>query len=97
MGRKCINCGDEIIVGKVLHEIDDDVYEVEIKIECLACQVLTRTKMEKRELLDKLKQKRQRLIYLEERLKLRKIKNQRGTYSKYCEERYRNADNFEDF
>lgn len=87
MGRKCINCGGDIVVGKVLHEIEDDVYEVEIKTECVYCEVLTRTKVEKRELLDKLKQKRRRLIYLEERLNLRKLKNQI--------ERYPN--NFEDF
>jgi len=87
MGRKCINCGGDIVVGKVFHEIEDDVYEVEIKTECVYCEVLTRTKVEKRELLDKLKQKRRRLIYLEERLNLRKLKNQI--------ERYPN--NFEDF
>lgn len=87
MGRKCINCGGDIVVGKVLHEIEDDVYEVEIKTECVYCEVLTRTKVEKRDLLDKLKQKRRRLIYLEERLNLRKLKNQI--------ERYPN--NFEDF
>ena len=97
MGRKCINCGGDIVVGRVMHEIEDDVFDVEIKTECIYCEVLTRTKVEKRELLDKLKQKRRRLIYLEERLNLRKLKNQRGTYSKYCEERYRNPDNFEDF
>ena len=28
---------------------------------------------------------------------LRKIKNNRGNYTKYCEERYCNPDNFEDF
>jgi hypothetical protein len=87
MGRKCINCGGDIVVGKVLHEIEDDVFDVEIKTECVYCEVLTRTKVEKRELLDKLKQKRRRLIYLEERLNLRKLKNQI--------ERYPN--NFEDF
>ena len=87
MGRKCINCGGDIVVGKVLHEIEDDVFDVEIKTECVYCEVLTRTKVEKRDLLDKLKQKRRRLIYLEERLNLRKLKNQI--------ERYPN--NFEDF
>jgi exosome complex RNA-binding protein Rrp4 len=87
MGRKCINCGGDIVVGKVFHEIEDDVYEVDIKTECVYCEVLTRTKVEKRDLLDKLKQKRRRLIYLEERLNLRKLKNQI--------ERYPN--NFEDF
>ena len=87
MGRKCINCGGDIVVGRVMHEIEDDVFDVEIKTECIYCEVLTRTKVEKRELLDKLKQKRRRLIYLEERLNLRKLKNQR--------ERYPN--NFEDF
>jgi len=87
MGRKCINCGGDIVVGKVLHEIEDDVFDVEIKTECVYCEVLTRTKVEKRELLDKLKQKRRRLIYLEERLNIRKLKNQI--------ERYPN--NFEDF
>ncbi len=97
MGRECINCGGEIIVGKVLHEVEDNVYEVEIKTECLACEILRRTRNEKRDLLDKLKQKRRRLIYLEERLKFRKIKYNRGNYTKYCEERYSNPDNFEDF
>tara|TARA_B100001059_G_scaffold90400_1_gene89098 strand:+ start:1668 stop:1961 length:294 start_codon:yes stop_codon:yes gene_type:complete len=97
MGRECINCGGEIIVGKVLHEVEDNVYEVEIKTECLPCEILRRTRNEKRDLLDKLKQKRRRLIYLEERLNLRKIKNNRGNYTKYCEDRYCNPDNFEDF
>lgn len=97
MPRKCVTCSDDIVVGKIITDLDNGLQEVEILTECLYCRILRRTKNEKRDLLDQLKEKRRRLIYLEERLNLRKIKNQRGTYSKYCEERYAYPDNFEDF
>jgi len=79
MGRKCITCNGDIIVGRVFNKIEDNLYEVKINTECLYCQVLTKTKNEKRELLDKLKEKRRRVIYLEERLKLRKYQNLKTT------------------
>jgi len=96
MGRKCVTCNGDIVVGKVFNEIEENVYEVQINTECLYCDILRKTRNEKRELLDRLKEKRRRVIYLEERLKLRILKNNRGTYSKYCEERYTNPENFED-
>ena len=96
MGRKCVTCNGNIVVGKVFNEIEENVYEVQINTECLYCDILRKTRIEKRELLDKLKEKRRRVIYLEERLKLRIIENNRGSYSKYCEERYANPENFED-
>ena len=96
MGRKCVTCNGDIVVGRVFNEIEENVYEVQINTECLYCDILRKTRIEKRELLDKLKEKRRRVIYLEERLKLRIIENNRGSYSKYCEERYANPENFED-
>jgi len=75
MGRKCITCNGDIIVGRVFNKIEDNLYEVQINTECLYCDILRKTRIEKRELLDKLKEKRRRVIYLEERLKLRKYQN----------------------
>lgn len=86
MGRKCITCYGEIVGGRVYKQLHDNIYRMEYKTECLYCQVLTKTKNEKRELLDKLKEKRERIIYLEERLKLRKYHNLE----------YDNTTNFED-
>ena len=100
MPRKCMTCGDDIIVGKIITELDNGLEEVEILTECLCCRScinLTQAIKIKKELNKNLTAQRKRVIYLEELLKLRKIKNQWGTYTKYCEERYTNPDNFEDF
>ena len=85
MPRKCISCGDDIIVGKIITELDNGLEEVEILTECRSCINLNQAIKIKKELNKNLTAQRKRVIYLEELLKLRKIKNQRGTYTKYCE------------
>jgi len=77
MPRQCISCNADIVVGKVLHQIEYDFYEVEINTECIYCKIFTKEKKQFQELFNNLQKKNERLKYLEERLKIRKIRNKK--------------------
>ena len=75
MPRKCITCYNDMIVGKIITQLDNGLEEVDILTECLYCRILTKEIRIKKELNKNLTAQRKRVIYLEELLKLRKNKN----------------------
>jgi len=79
MPRKCMTCENDIVVGKIITELDNGLIEVDILTDCLYCRILTKEIKIKKELNKNLTAQRKRVIYLEELLKLRKIKNKRGS------------------
>lgn len=78
MPRKCMTCYNDMIVGKIITDLDNGLQEVEILTDCLYCRILTEEIKIKKELNKKVTDQRKRVIYLEELLKLRKIKNKRN-------------------
>tara|TARA_R110000787_G_scaffold11980_2_gene39067 strand:- start:2184 stop:2414 length:231 start_codon:yes stop_codon:yes gene_type:complete len=73
-----MTCYNDMIVGKIITDLDNGLQEVEILTDCLYCRILTEEIKIKKELNKKVTDQRKRVIYLEELLKLRKIKNKRN-------------------
>jgi len=75
MVKNCLTCNGEITLNKIVTCNKNGLEEVELITECLLCRILRREKHIKKELNKNVTFQRKRVTYLEELLKLRKLKN----------------------